>query len=91
MSNTAVTAFLKQLVASEALREQVMKAEAGKVEKAAVLIEVGARRGLQFTKDELADVLDALHRHKIGELSEEELIATAGSLIDFPNWHPDHE
>jgi len=90
MSNTAVTEFLKQLVASEDLREQVRKAEVGKAEKAAVLIEVGARHGLEFTKDELANVLDALHRHKIGELSEEELIATAGDLINFPDWHPDH-
>ena len=56
------------------------KAEAGKTEKAAVLIDVGERHGFEFTKNELTDVLDALHRHKVGELSEEELIATAGNL-----------
>ncbi len=90
MSNKAVTEFLKQLLASEELREEVRQAEVETTEKASVLIEVGARRGYDFTKDELASVLDALHQHKIGELSEEELVATAGSLIDLPDWHPDH-
>lgn len=90
MSNKAVTEFLVQLVASDELREEVRQAEAGKTEKAPVLIEVGARHGHEFTKDELASVLDALHKHKIGELSEEALISTAGSLIDLPDWHPDH-
>jgi hypothetical protein len=36
-------------------------------------------------------VLEALHQHKIGELSEEQLVAVAGSLIDVPGWHPDHD
>jgi hypothetical protein len=90
MSNKAVTEFLHELIGKQSLREEVRQAEAGKPEKAPVLVEVGARHGHEFTVDELAGVLDALHRHKIGELDEEELLATAGGLIDFPNWHPDH-
>jgi hypothetical protein len=90
MSSDAVTEFLRQLVASDELKEEVRQAEAGKTEKPPVVIEVGARHGHEFTRDELARVLDALYKHKIGELSEEALISTAGSLIDFPDWHPDH-
>jgi hypothetical protein len=91
MSNKAATDFLQQLVQDAGLRGQVREAEKGRPDKAPVLVEAGAKLGLDFSVSELADVLDALHRHKIGELSEEQLIAVAGSLIDVPGWHPDHD
>ncbi|UCG86692.1 MAG: Nif11-like leader peptide family natural product precursor [Gemmatimonadota bacterium] len=91
MSNQAATEFLQRLVSDEQLREQVRAAEKGRIEKAPVLVEQGARIGLDFTAAELADVLDALHRHKIGALSEDDLIAVAGGLVDVPGWHPDHD
>ena len=91
MSNKAATDFLQQLVKDEGLRSQVRQAEKGRPDKAPVLVEEGAKLGLDFSVSELADVLDALHRHKIGELSEEQLLAVAGSLIDVPGWHPDHD
>ena len=91
MSNQAATDFLERLVRDEALREQVRLAEKDRTEKAPILVEEGAKLGLAFSVAELADVLDALHRHKIGELSEDQLIAVAGSLVDVPGWHPDHE
>jgi len=91
MSNQAATDFLERLVQDEALREQVRLAEKGRTEKAPVLVEEGAKFDLAFSVAELADVLDALHRHKIGELSEDQLITVAGSLVDVPGWHPDHE
>lgn len=91
MSNQAATEFLQQLVRDEALRDQVRAAEKGRSEKAAVLVEQGARIGLEFTVSELATVLDALHQHKIGALSEEAVIAVAGGLVDLPGWHPEHD
>ncbi|UCD25475.1 MAG: Nif11 family protein [Gemmatimonadota bacterium] len=91
MSNRAATNFLQRLVQEEALREQVRQAEKGRPEKAPVLVEQGAKIGLDFTVSELADVLDALHRHRIGELSEDQLVEVAGSLVDMPGWHPDHD
>ncbi len=91
MSNQAATDFLQRLVQDEALRQQVRRAEKGRSEKAPVLVEEGAKLGLAFNVAELADVLDALHRHKIGELDEDQLIAVAGSLVDIPGWHPDHD
>ena len=91
MSNQAATDFLERLVQDKALREQVRLAEKGRTEKAPILVEEGAKLGLTFSVAELADVLDALHRHRIGELSEDQLIAVAGSLVDVPGWHPDHE
>jgi len=90
MSNQAATEFLQRLVQDEGLREQVRAAEKGRSDKAPVLVELGATIGLDFTVEELAEVLDALHRHKIGELSEAALIAVAGGLVDAPGWHPDH-
>ena len=91
MSNHAATVFLERLVQDEALREQIRSAEKGRAEKAPVLVEEGAKFGLAFSVAELADVLDALHRHKVGELSEAQLIAVAGGLVDVPGWHPDHD
>jgi len=91
MSNQAATDFLQRLVQDEALRQQVRRAEKGRFEKAPVLVEEGAKLGLAFNVSELADVLDALHRHKIGELGEDQLIAVAGSLVDIPGWHADHD
>jgi hypothetical protein len=91
MSNQTATDFLQRLVQDETLREQVRLAEKGRVEKAPVMVEEGARLGLAFSVAELTDVLEALHRHKIGELSEEQLIAVAGSLVDLPGWRPDHD
>ena len=91
MSNQAATEFLQLLVSDERLREQVRKLEKDQAEKAPVLVAVGSEHGLDFTVAELAAVLDALHQHKIGELSEERLVAVAGSLIDVPGWHPDHD
>ena len=91
MSNQAATDFLQRLVQDEALREQIRQAEKGRSEKAPVLVEEGAKIGFEFTVPELADVLDALHRHKIGELSEQQLVQLAGSLVDVPSWHPEHD
>ena len=91
MSNQAATEFLRRLVLDDGLRDQVRAAEKGRAEKAPVLVEQGTRLGLDFTVAELADVLDALHRHKIGELSEEDLIEVAGGLVSMPGWHPAHD
>ena len=91
MSNQAATDFLQLLVTDDQMREQVRKREKGGPEKAPVLVAVGAEHGLDFTVAELASVLDALHQHKVGELSEEQLVAVAGILIDVPGWHPDHD
>ena len=91
MSNKAATEFLRRLVADQELRERVRVAEKGRSGKAPVLVEQGAQLGLEFTVSELAQVLDALHQHKIGELSEDALIAVAGGLVDVPGWHPDHD
>jgi predicted ribosomally synthesized peptide with nif11-like leader len=90
MSNQAATEFLARLAHDETLREQVREAEKGRSEKASVLVEVGSGYGYDFSADELHHVLCALHQHKIGELSEEELVEVAGSLIDMPDWLPDH-
>jgi hypothetical protein len=91
MSNQAAMEFLQRLVQDEALRQEVRTAEKGRSEKAPVLVEQGAKIGLEFTEAELAVVLDALHQHKIGALSEENVIAVAGGLIDMPGWHPEHD
>lgn len=89
MSNQAAADFLAQLVHDEALRDQVRAAEQGRVERAPVLVEVAAGYGYDFTASELHQVLCALHQHKIGQLTEEELVDVAGSLVDLPDWRPE--
>lgn len=90
MSKQAATEFLERLVKDEALRESVREAERGRSAKAPVLVEVAARQGYDFTEQELHEILCALHQHKIGVLSEEQLVAVAGSLVDLPDWRPEH-
>jgi predicted ribosomally synthesized peptide with nif11-like leader len=89
MSNQAAADFLAMLVRDEALRDKVRGAEKGRTEKAPVLVEVAAGHGYDFSANELHDVLCALHQHKIGELTEQELVDVAGGLIELPDWHPD--
>lgn len=91
MSNQAAADFLAKLVHDEALRDRVRAAEKDRSEKAPVLVEVAAGVGHDFTALELHEVLCALHQHKIGELTEEELVDVAAGLVDLPDWHPDHE
>ena len=90
MSNQAAADFLSKLVYDEALREQVRAAEKGRAEKAPVMVEVAASHGYAFTVEDLHDVLCALHRHKLGELTEQQLVKVAGSLIDLPDLSPGH-
>jgi hypothetical protein len=54
------------------------------------LVEVAAGQGYDFSEHELHEILCAVHQHKIGVLSEEQLIDVAGSLIEFPDWRPEH-
>ena len=91
MSNQAAADFLAKLVHDEALRDQVRDAEKGRSEKAPVLVEVAAGVGYDFTAEDLHQVLCALHQHKIGELTEEELVDVASGLVDLPDWRSDHE
>lgn len=91
MSRRTAAQFLEKLVYDETLREQVRQAEKGRTEKAPVLVEMGAAAGFEFTEADLHDILCALHQHKIGALSEAEVVQVAGSLVDLPDWHSDHE
>ena len=90
MSRETAAQFLERLVSDEDLRSKVREAERGRPEKAPVLVELGAEAGLEFTEADLHDILCALHQHKIGALSEEQLVKVAGSLVDLPDWHSDH-
>lgn len=90
MSRQTAARFLERLVQDEALREQVRQAEKGRTEKAPVLVEMGAAAGHEFSEADLHDILCALHQHKIGALTEEDLVRVAGSLVDLPDWHSDH-
>lgn len=90
MSRQAATEFLEKLVEDETLRDKVREAEKGRSAKASVLVEVGAGQGYDFSEAELHEILCAVHQHKIGVLSEAQLIDVAGSLIEFPDWRPEH-
>jgi predicted ribosomally synthesized peptide with nif11-like leader len=85
MSREAVAGFLKKLVKYDALQAELKQAAAESSAKAPVFIALAAKHGFEFTEQELGETLDAVHQHRIGELSEAELRAVAGDVIEFPS------
>ncbi len=81
MSTQAVGQFLEQLANDSDLQAQLAVENKTRDERIAAAVELGGKRGYEFTAAECESFLEAAMRVQDGELADRELEAVAGGAI----------
>lgn len=81
MSTQAVAQFLELVVKDQDLQAQLNVKGKTREERIGVAVDLGAKKGVDFTGEECAAVIDAVRKVRDGELDDSRLEAVAGGGV----------